>query len=62
MSPAAELALEVAKPLVGQIAEWLEGRAPEPPALKHLGVPEVTLTEMRQRAKAARLLGGKGAR
>lgn len=58
------MGLETVVTLIGQalgpisllLQRWLGGEGPEPPGLEHLGVPAVTLTKLRQRAKAAREL------
>lgn len=51
-----QLAVAIATPLIEALTAWLEGRGEEPPALVHLGVPESTMAEYRQRADAARRL------
>lgn len=53
---ALQAASVVLAPLANAITDWLKGEAEEPPQLVHLGIPEVELAEMRQRAEAARRL------
>lgn len=55
-SDAITTGLAVVAPLVSAISAWLEGRAPEPPALVHLGIPKSELAVMRAEAKAAQQL------
>lgn len=56
MTPAAIVGAIVGA-LARQVTEWLSGeRHEEPPALVHLGIPELELTMLRERAAAAREL------